>query len=829
MNSPWYVLQKISVQALVIGVCAQAQAQTDYWVSARGQQRDPVTAICAGNQGMLFLGTGTSEGGGALYASTDGGRSWTLLPLEVSTSSIHSILNLGNGRLLVGTADGAGSTGVHFSSDMGLTWQSSSLTIPVYGFAGTDTDLVASTALGVYRSSDSGKTWTVTGFSRETFSVAANTNGVLICGTTGFTTYGILPGSGSGKAVLEAHSGMIYRSLDRGESWQETISSDGTVNEILFVSLNEAFAALGDRGVVHSVDTGQTWSSLNSGLPAGSVVQCLAVDDSGAMLAGTSSGLLFKMREGSAVWEALPFTAGPIAQALSVCPLGDQILVGTDNPVSFLMSSSNRGATWKAQEDVLASSWIYSIAVLSNGALVAGTQNGVFVTSDEGNSWASSGGEIGSHTVYSLAEGDKGTLWAAAGSNGLFFSVDKGAHWTTNSAAPLGCYFSRVAKNPAGSLFAIGSSVLFRSTDNGALWSTVLSKGGGFLFCSKLGTVFIRDSIGSLLRSFNDGSTWTSTSGMNPTNTVYDMAEDSAGILYAGTFEGVFMSGDSGATWHKILDGETQSLAINEVGYLFRGAYGTVTASEPSFTKNNGISWSDIGSGLGSHQGIARLAVGKNGRVFAGTVDGGMYRSAQISLPVVLAMFAGVAMPGSGVRINWTTVEEHELLGFVVERAVSTIGPYVDLPRSFTPASGSHGVEVHYSYADSTPPPGVTCYYRLRQIEIDSTMSFSGQVAVTTITGVRTDAIAAAFGLGQNYPNPFNPTTEVRYQLSAAGRAKLVVYDLLGREVVVLADGFQAEGSHTVQMNASQIASGIYVYRLTAGSLTQTRKMIVLK
>lgn len=85
------------------------------------------------------------------------------------------------------------------------------------------------------------------------------------------------------------------------------------------------------------------------------------------------------------------------------------------------------------------------------------------------------------------------------------------------------------------------------------------------------------------------------------------------------------------------------------------------------------------------------------------------------------------------------------------------------------------------------------------------------------------------FVLSQNYPNPFNPKTGVRFQVPGVSDVKLVVYDLLGREVAVLVNERKAPGSYEVQFDASRLSSGVYLYRLTAGSFMQTRRMILLK
>jgi hypothetical protein len=85
------------------------------------------------------------------------------------------------------------------------------------------------------------------------------------------------------------------------------------------------------------------------------------------------------------------------------------------------------------------------------------------------------------------------------------------------------------------------------------------------------------------------------------------------------------------------------------------------------------------------------------------------------------------------------------------------------------------------------------------------------------------------FALFQNYPNPFNPTTGIRYQVSGVSDVKLSVFDLLGREVAVLVNEKKAPGSYEVKFDATGLASGVYLYRLTAGDYVQTRKLAVVK
>jgi hypothetical protein len=85
------------------------------------------------------------------------------------------------------------------------------------------------------------------------------------------------------------------------------------------------------------------------------------------------------------------------------------------------------------------------------------------------------------------------------------------------------------------------------------------------------------------------------------------------------------------------------------------------------------------------------------------------------------------------------------------------------------------------------------------------------------------------FKLEQNFPNPFNPTTTIQYQLPQDSRVTLKVYDILGSEVITLVNEEQEAGYKEVKFNASYIASGMYVYRLTADKFVSVKKMVVVK
>jgi hypothetical protein len=103
-----------------------------------------------------------------------------------------------------------------------------------------------------------------------------------------------------------------------------------------------------------------------------------------------------------------------------------------------------------------------------------------------------------------------------------------------------------------------------------------------------------------------------------------------------------------------------------------------------------------------------------------------------------------------------------------------------------------------------------------------------GQDIVTSIKD-KDYTIPEKFELGQNYPNPFNPTTIVRYSVPELSFVTIKVYDVLGGEIVTLVNEEKVVGSYEVDFNAAQLPSGIYFYRLQAGSFVETKKMVLMK
>ncbi|MCX6164954.1 MAG: T9SS type A sorting domain-containing protein, partial [Ignavibacteriae bacterium] len=112
--------------------------------------------------------------------------------------------------------------------------------------------------------------------------------------------------------------------------------------------------------------------------------------------------------------------------------------------------------------------------------------------------------------------------------------------------------------------------------------------------------------------------------------------------------------------------------------------------------------------------------------------------------------------------------------------------------------------------------------------------SESGPLKVWSVAGCSGNITAVGnqsnipnnYALKQNYPNPFNPTTSIQFSIPKNGLVKLVVYDILGKEVSTLVNEVKTAGNYIIDFNASNLTSGIYFYKITSGEFSSVKKML---
>ena len=225
------------------------------------------------------------------------------------------------------------------------------------------------------------------------------------------------------------------------------------------------------------------------------------------------------------------------------------------------------------------------------------------------------------------------------------------------------------------------------------------------------------------------------------------------------------------------------------------------------------------------------IDVGTGADVCAGTITvNGTYSGdgafCNGPLPVELVSFNATAEENN-VELKWKTETEVNDYGFDIERAQSSNVKSQTIWKKigFVQGNGNSNSPKEYSYVDKNPIGGNKFHYRLKQIDNDGKFEYSNIVEVTIFPD--------KFELSQNYPNPFNPDTKIRYAIpnvrTGFQPVRLIIFDVLGNEVAVLVNENKEAGYYETKFDGSALASGLYIYRLTAGNFVSTKKMLMIK
>jgi len=188
-------------------------------------------------------------------------------------------------------------------------------------------------------------------------------------------------------------------------------------------------------------------------------------------------------------------------------------------------------------------------------------------------------------------------------------------------------------------------------------------------------------------------------------------------------------------------------------------------------------------------------------------------------IPVELTSFTASVNNGN-VNLEWVTATEINNLGFEVQRNANE-GGFATV--GFVSGSGTTIETKAYSFTDIDVSVG-SYIYRLKQVDYDGTYDYSPEV------NVEVDVPAPdEFALEQNYPNPFNPSTKIKFALPVKTQLQLNVYNMLGEKVTEVFSGTLEGGFHEFVFDATNLSSGVYVYRIESDKFTDSKKMSILK
>jgi photosystem II stability/assembly factor-like uncharacterized protein len=369
--------------------------------------------------------------------------------------------------------------------------------------------------------------------------------------------------------------------------------------------------------------------------------------------------------------------------------------------------------------------------------------------------------------------------------------------------------------------------LIMKTTDNGLTWTQKSSNISNTLYgVSTLGTIAIASGeTGVVLRTTDNGDNWETV--LLPTTEDMKDAEIIAGTraIVCGNNGQIFLSDDAGLNWSNISSGTSNNLTdvlfINSDRGFIVGSAGTLLT-----TSDGGSNWASIDLGFTNRDLNGIGSIDENNIFIIGN-SGALYISND----------AGETWYGQ--------------MGFTYDNNFNDIVFFDALNGAIAADDGlllytSDGGQSWYPGETSSIRSGYD-FYSLAFSDVNNGISIGTQgVDVYTTDGGRTwsETVPAMMPtasdkedkkviLNQNYPNPFNPATKIDFTMPSNGFVNLKVYDIAGKEVASLADGYKTAGNYSVSFNGSNLSSGVYLYTLTINTgntnYRKVMKMILTK
>jgi photosystem II stability/assembly factor-like uncharacterized protein len=634
-----------------------------------------------------------------------------------------------------------------------------------------------------------------------------------------------------------------FRTTDGGQTWKQMANPGANVNLVAFGSSTVGWK-VGGGGFYKTTDAGQSWFII-WGLYGWFSKMCI-LNGQDLWLLNASQGdsahpaTLWRSPDGGWTWRAI--STGMIGQHdyeiqyqdFVMRPSGVGCITGTDYSQGFVLTTTDFGVTWKRQ--YFGDEFYSNVICFSDSTwLLLGLTGGLAAirrTTDMGQTWTHSQA-FGSDTLqnqgfYCSAYVPQLNTVLATTTYGSYRSTDQGKTFSklTSDRDQLVGYVTtdKAATSPSDQTIICPSYSLdyIISRDGGSHWTHKLLPGygpdgigdvkvsGGLMFQ----IVYEGDSYyryASLQRSLDFGDHWTICYVPPYGGGLRALSTSRPGVVAMQGYAYIHMSMDSGKTWsHGPISSD---FWMNTMQVLGQGKIIGVGG----YYKDN------------SERGIVYVSTdkGMDWRVQDFPVD--------MKQLVMTTEWSGCALSANGELYHtndgartwslaatwvWSFAFYDSLRGLRSDLQMTTDGGVTWTPSGIPLTSTQNFTSMEFNKAGDLFAAGYGNLFK-----------YTNAISVIPLSATLAQGGSAnpAASLGQNSPNPFNPVTSISYKLSRATTVTLKVFDLLGQELATLVNERREPGTYTVQFDASKLSSGIYFYRMVAGELVQTKKMMVVK
>lgn len=389
-----------------------------------------------------------------------------------------------------------------------------------------------------------------------------------------------------GKDLFIATTKGIFISKDQGANWKAIGTGLGSNNvSCLKAAGQDLYAGSLTAGIYKSVDKGNTWFRASAGLQS-KAITAFAVTE-GRILAGGTNGLYISYDNGG-YWS---FNEVGINQITSFAINGSTIIAGGQcNDGSVLAMSTNSGDSWRSISDGIMARNVMSIVFKGSEIVLGCKYTGLYITKDINSGWKQINNGIKAISVSAMVM-DKEEIYCGTKGSGIFFSKDNGKTWSIKNNGLKNGFIETIMVK--GSELYVGTLYgAFRSDDKGNSWKEILEKFQVYSMTYSGDRIFA-GTVGRIYMSVDNCKSWYNIGYGIPSNATVNELAFKDKIFYAGTSEGLFMCNSRFTAWTDISKG-LPTKNITAMAFSDDGIIAGTTGEGLWLTKDNGGKWIHI-------------------------------------------------------------------------------------------------------------------------------------------------------------------------------------------------------------------------------------------
>ncbi len=596
--------------------------------------------------------------------------------------------------------------------------------------------------------------------------------------------------------------GYIFKTTNAGSNWnQYTTLQTNFMNSIFFTSLDTGYIAGDDGKILKTTNTGLNWEFLNvtSNYPLFNSVYF--INSRTGFVAG-NGGILFKTINAGINWIQINTV---VTEDLWDIRFKDSVtgfitVGGTLVEVSGkILKTTNSGNNWESIP--IANTQNYrGIAVNNNNIISVGYWGTTIKSTDNGANWNDLSNSMiknNYNDIYvidslrSIVVGDSSKILTTNNAGNTWVSQYLGGNYRLNSIFFINSNTGYIAGGHSvyyPPFITYYYSKIYKSTNGGLSWSLIygLNNESSELKSVKFinnSTGFCIGNNGILVKTTNSGVNWvTQNLGLNYSFNSICFTNANIGYI-AGNNGIIFKSTDLGNSWFQLISGTTSSLS--SIMFPSENVGFASSSNKVLKTTDNGLNWNSYDVNVPYEFAIKSISF----------------------LNIDVGYAVGVSFPDygrAGDLVKTTNGGQNWL-------RMSIFSGYPSYQRRGL--NSVHFLNDNYGYI-------------VGEISTILTTSNGGNIIGIQLASSH---IPQTFALPQNYPNPFNPVTKIKFDIPNQSVAKIIIYDLLGREVATLVNEQLKPGTYEVDWDGTGFASGVYFYSLVTNDFVETKRMVLIK